>query len=448
MLYKPVSQLTEEDIKTLVDNHERESSILEYKREIFGADHEKKEFSKDISAMANAEGGYLIIGIEEADGQAGAIVGTPKVIGRQPVEVWIENVLIANVRPKISITPKVITLTGLPDRVVVVIHIPQSPRRPHMVIADGKNAYYVRHNYQATYADEHEVRAMFTESKNLGEEMKTFLASRNLDNSSDSNFGINPLSEQLPKSLRRIEQFPGKHAGNPFILFSACPRYLEERIDIASDDFKAWLETNSKVNLLDLNIDFLSYDKIVSADSIRSVQEVRSDKERLIHRYVEIFRNGYLENGTGPEMIWPHRGEFGVLLNLSYLTASLWMFLKFASKLYEKTGYLDEINLIVSLVDVENLILHGFGEKSKGVNWHQPYDWLDPNDSRMSICRQKNVKIERNVIASELNEENIEKIVKDMSKRISNAFGESMAKCFNDDGVFHREGLRGFRNVH
>lgn len=451
MFNKPISQLTEEDIKTLVDNHERESSILEYKQEIYGTDHEKKEISKDVSAMANAEGGYLIIGIQETDGQASSITGTSKVIGRQPVEVWIENVLIANVRPKISINPKVIVLTSNPDRVLVVIHVPQSPRRPHMVIAEGRNAYYTRHNYQATYADEHEVRSMFSESKIIGEEMEKFLASRNLNNPLADNFGITPLSEKLPKSLRRIDELLKKnYTGNPIVLFSVCPRYLEERIDIASDDFKEWLTANDKVNLLDLNIDFLSYDKIVSSDSIRSVKEIQSNdgKSMLPYRYVEIFRNGYLENGMGSEMIWPHPGEFGVLFNLTYFTASLWLFLKFARNLYEKIGYFDEINLIISLVDIENLTLHGFGQKNKDVNWRQPYEWLDTNDNRVPICKQKNVKIERSIIASELNEESIEKMVKEISKRVSNAFGESIAKCFNDDGVFHKEGLRGFRNVH
>ena len=41
-----------------------------------------------------------------------------------------------------------------------------------------------------------------------------------------------------------------------------------------------------------------------------------------------------------------------------------------------------------------------------------------------------------------------EKIVKDISLRVSNAFGETVAKCFDDNGNFNREGLRGFRNIH
>ena len=448
MFSKPVSQLNEENIQTLIDNKERESSILEYKQEISGTDHEKKEISKDISAMANTEGGYLIVGVQETGGQASAIVGTPKIIGRQPTEVWIENVLITSVRPKIAIVPKVITLISISDRVLVVIHIPQSPRRPHMVITDGRNAYYVRHNYQATYADEHEVRSMFLESKSLGDEMKTFLSSRHLNDPLDSDFAITPLSGQLAKSLRQLRELPKNFNGNPFVLFAACPRYLEERVDIASSDFRAWLDANNRVDLFGLNIDFLDYDKTVSADSIRSVKEIQSEEEqkRLPYRYVEVFRNGYLENGVSSELMWPHK-ELGLMFQIAYFTAAFWIFMKFIRSLYEHIGYLDEINLIVALVDMENVMLHGFGNKNEKIKWLQPYDFLS-HFEKMPICRQKNIRIERRIIASELNDEYIEKVVKDISKRASNAFGESIAKCFDDNGNFDRNQIRSFRNVY
>ncbi len=448
MFNKPIAQLKEEDIQALVDNKERESSILEYKQEISGTDREKKEISKDISAMANTEGGYLIIGIQEDNSRANAIIGTPKTIGKQPVEAWIENVLITNVRPKIIITPKVITLASISDRVLIVIHIPQSSKRPHMVITDGRNAYYTRHNYQATYADEHEVRSMFLESKNLGDKMETFLNTRNLINPLDDNFAITPLSKQLSKSLRQTRELPENFNGNPFIMFSACPRYLEERVDIASSDFRTWLETNDQINLFGLNIDFLDYDKTVSADSIRSVKKIQleNDQEVLTYRYLEIFRNGYLENGISSEIMWPHK-ELGLMFQIAYFTAAFWLFMKFICKLYEHIGYLDEINLITSLVDVENVTLHGFGKKNEKEKWAQPYGFSFYTD-KTPTCKQKNVRIERSILASELNEENIEKIVKEVSKRVSNAFGESIAKCFDNNNNFDTNKIRGFRNVY
>lgn len=448
MFNKSVSQLNEDDIKTLVENKERESSILEFKQELSGTDHEKKEISKDVSAMANAEGGFVIFGIREVDGQAEEIVGTPKTIGRQPVEVWIENVLITNVRPKITIIPKVINLTSSNDRALVVLNIPVSPRRPHMVVTEGRNAYYTRHNYQATYADEHEVRSMFTESKSLGDEMKSFLTSRHLVDELDENFALNPLSKQLSKTLRQLRELPNDFSGNPFVLFSACPRYLEERVDIASADFRAWLDENNRINLFNLDIDFLDYNKTVSSDSIRSIKETMEDdvRKRLPYRYVGIYRNGYVENSLAVEIMWPHK-DFGLMFQLAYFTVAFWLFMKFLQNFYTRVNYPDEINVTIALADIENVTLHGFGRKNDNQNWLQPYDFRYGID-KMPTCKQKNVKIEKIIIASELNDEYIEKIVKEVSRRVSNAFGEDISKCFDDNGVFDRNQLRGFRNIH
>jgi hypothetical protein len=446
MFSKPISQLLEEDIQTLIDNAERESSILEYKQQVSGTDHEKKELAKDISAMANTEGGYLIIGIQEQDSRAMAMPGTDKKIGRQPVEAWIENILITNVRPKIAITPKVIELSSSPDKVVLVLHIPQSSRRPHMVIADGKNAYYIRHNYQAAYADEHEVRSLVLESKSSGDEMEAFLNSRHLVNSDNEDFALTPLSKQLAQTLRKARELSENFTGNPFVLFAACPRYLEERIDISSGDFRTWLDTFNTIELFDLGIDFLDYNKTISANSIRSIKEIRLEEERktLPYRYVEVFRNGYVENGISTELMWAHE-KLGLMFQLAYFTGALWLFLKFVKNLYEKIGYIDEFNLIIALADVENITLHGFGKKNATTNWVDPYDFLYHNNPPTST--QRNLKVERSIMASELNDDNIEEIVKDIAKRVSNAFGESIAKCFDDDGDYDKNQLRGFRNV-
>ncbi len=316
MFQKPISQLIEADLQTLVDNSEKEGLLLEYKQELSGVDHEKKELSKDISAMANTDGGYLIIGIKEDGGRASALVGTPKFIGRQPTEEWLESVLISNVRPRITIRPKVIETTTDSSKVYVVVHIPQSARRPHMVVAEGKNAYYKRYNYQSNYADEHEVRSMFLESKSSGDEMVELLSSRNLTDASRADFAItSPLAKELMESWGKLKELPENFGGRPRVIFSACPRYLEERVDIASDDFRGWLEANKTVELSGLNMDFLEHENEISSESIQSRKELNHKDDATLYRYVEIFRNGYLEQGTAQEMIWD-AGELGSCYNL------------------------------------------------------------------------------------------------------------------------------------
>ena len=62
------------DLQSLIDNEIEESTELEYKSS-FGIDKENKkwkiELAKDVSAMANANGGTIVYGIRQKEGGIG-----------------------------------------------------------------------------------------------------------------------------------------------------------------------------------------------------------------------------------------------------------------------------------------------------------------------------------------------------------------------------------------
>ncbi len=61
-----LSSISVDDILELVSNRVPERSDLEYKREPYGTSNtDRLEMLRDVAAMANARGGYIIIGIEE-----------------------------------------------------------------------------------------------------------------------------------------------------------------------------------------------------------------------------------------------------------------------------------------------------------------------------------------------------------------------------------------------
>jgi len=68
---KELSSIEKSDVQQLIDHSIGESVILEYKREHTS---NSKELAKDISAMANSEGGIIIYGLDEnKNGQASNI---------------------------------------------------------------------------------------------------------------------------------------------------------------------------------------------------------------------------------------------------------------------------------------------------------------------------------------------------------------------------------------
>jgi len=75
MMLKPVGQITEDDINSLLTNGVPELT-LEYKRDLPGtADADKREVLADVSTFANTQGGDLLYGIDEAAGIPTTITG-------------------------------------------------------------------------------------------------------------------------------------------------------------------------------------------------------------------------------------------------------------------------------------------------------------------------------------------------------------------------------------
>src|SRR3984893_12360782 len=63
---KPIQQLQARDLEQLIAGRVRENISLEFKREMYGGkDADIREMLRDVSSLGNAEGGALIIGMEE-----------------------------------------------------------------------------------------------------------------------------------------------------------------------------------------------------------------------------------------------------------------------------------------------------------------------------------------------------------------------------------------------
>ena len=98
MFSKNVDDLTYNDIDDLVNvRNKREGHYLDYKLTCgnLDSDEAKHELAKDVSAFANAKGGYLIIGVNEIkkdDDKTFKIVGTSKMYKNQAVDDWISRV--------------------------------------------------------------------------------------------------------------------------------------------------------------------------------------------------------------------------------------------------------------------------------------------------------------------------------------------------------------------
>ena len=152
-----------------------ENLTLDYKRELStSSDSDRAELCKDVSALANSQGGMIIYGVDEDSTDRTPQlppVGTPRTVGRQSVEEWASQVLRSGVQPPLDFEMDTFDYGGGPDRCELVVLTNASPSAPHMVTLKGANRYYGRFyrrsNYENRIAEEYEVREMLERARRL-----------------------------------------------------------------------------------------------------------------------------------------------------------------------------------------------------------------------------------------------------------------------------------------
>jgi len=155
--------LSEQNLQDLVSAGVPENRRLEYKRDTYGRSADsRREFLKDISALANAQGGHLILGVSDQKGVAQELKG---IGGADPdaETVRLENLARDGLQPRIAgIRVKAVQLAD--GRHTIVIRVPKSWNSPHRVIAQNSNRFYVRNSAGTEEPDVYQLRALFEQS--------------------------------------------------------------------------------------------------------------------------------------------------------------------------------------------------------------------------------------------------------------------------------------------
>jgi hypothetical protein len=385
MFDKPLDKLTFEDIKKLKDDKIPESKILDYKRE----EIEKKELLQHICGFANADGGFLIFGIEEDDSNP----PIPKNLTGLSKENFnieqTEQIINGNIEPRLTfeLSPPIYESSNK-EKFFIVIRIPEGPDKPYMSNVDDR--FYIRRNYQTPRMSEIEISSMYRQRFSAPETVKEYLKE-----TIDYNTAVTTPLKQADKPIvfghffvfptnvgqRRIEnlegsflkEFPGKVISiktGHFGRFPAVYRYNQFGVE--------WNDGRLP------------------------------PKERL-----EVHRNGLIHNVKEYGSI-NEKGKRSFAVD--YFTGSILSSLEYASSLYEKIGCFGTLTIMIALFNTKGI---GIGSFER--------DWYYTNS--------KNIKIERECNTWEL-KNNIIVITKSMMDEFVNCFGVEKYWGFCKSGEF------------
>jgi predicted HTH transcriptional regulator len=115
-------QLRRQQLRELIANGE--STTVEFKRKFTSAD----KFVRELIAMANTAGGYLLVGVDD-DG---------KVVGIDS-EKEVESQIYAAMQSVVPTLPIMMEVVEIEWKDVLVLRIPKSSLKPHRQIGDDPN---------------------------------------------------------------------------------------------------------------------------------------------------------------------------------------------------------------------------------------------------------------------------------------------------------------------
>ncbi len=177
MSIRTSDDVTVDTIQRLVEMQVFEDRSLDFKSGPIGqSDDDKKELLKDVSALANTQGGHLVIGVVESSGVA---VNAPGIKLPDPDKVIsrIENILRDGLQPRLP-SVRVLWLPLDTGRGFLVIAVPRSWAAPHRVTFRGHDRFYARNSNGVYALDVHELKAAFLSNEGVPNAIRKFRKDR------------------------------------------------------------------------------------------------------------------------------------------------------------------------------------------------------------------------------------------------------------------------------
>ena len=141
---RSLSEVSDDEIANLVDDHVSERQHLEFKATFsYRDDGARLELLRDIVSMANGGGGYLVFGVrDDGHGRAQAFVESDLMAKSDSMIQSIRGLCHDHIADRIEGIE--VRNRSVKGNTVIIVRIPVSARRPHMVTLGGRTDFWIR----------------------------------------------------------------------------------------------------------------------------------------------------------------------------------------------------------------------------------------------------------------------------------------------------------------
>lgn len=317
----PIDSIKLVDVETFCKEGVAENVRVEYKRELSGAS-DRKQVAKEVSAMANTQGGVIIYGVDEE-----RPARRPKLplVGMAAVPdpaARIKSICLDAIYPPIE--PEVQTC-ALPDgRVVAVVRVQESEETPHSI--EGKTEWYVRAQdiCDPRPATEDELEWL-RNRRSKADAFRMFL---------------------LERGKRRFKSIPHRHDGIPELHVTSVPAFPSRELLSLSR-----LHEISGGQHPQTHNPFIGSDSQLLQDGVVFKKWHRNSPgiALKVYQFGQLDRYGAFSFSTSLYEI--HEAQVGSGIILSHLIVFLHDTLSYFSGLYKLAGYWGLVDIRVSILN-------------------------------------------------------------------------------------------------
>jgi len=399
---KPISEVNESDLQTLIDNGVRESKEIEYKSILeITTEKQKAELCKDVSAFSNTNGGCLIYGISEDSAQDS---GVPKDLcgmkeqNKGDTVNQIHNILDSGLDPKIRFTNiEVIDIPSSNGKVCILMDIPKSFSGPHMVKSTGR--FHYRNSCGVSACDTAELRLLFDREGAKSDLARKFRSDRisRIKNSHELPASLDP---DCPKLVVHIFSLDSFSAPSPLLDVEMFKDYRKWELLVP---MIAWDHYSG------MNVSF-NFD---GPARVVQLPQVQGRHFPLPCNYVQLFRNGVIE--LVDASILTNYGLNDDFFRIDVLEVRILQAVKNHLKIIGEVGLSAPIFVAASFLNVKGL------KTERGSKTIDREDLIIPEVSVESL-EFDHVAIERNM--------------KPVFDSLWNAVDRYSSSCYNEDGTY------------
>lgn len=270
-LNRPESeQVTHEFFVQLIEQKVREQDDLDFKSDAYQSQDKKKqwELAKDVCAMANSGGGWIICGIIDENETAVAFSGLElTTTSETSIHQLIEN----QIEPALSVVIRVCT-DEHEDNAVLAIRIPNSSDKPHLLHAkfdkDSTKPFVVpvRDGARTRWLDERGIRSLYFKSNRasrIQEETHNFYLEEAVVHSPRDKGACIVIVASLANpqesrriSRERIHKWLARDGRRQYLRSSLAWNFFDDSgVDISTGDQRAIVRYGGRAD--DARIDFL-----------------------------------------------------------------------------------------------------------------------------------------------------------------------------------------------